>query len=114
MTRRERTDEIPFILGRFVQFGQEITDARSAMREIWIFLRGGSRDDPIDAFGRFLPQGKETIAGSLGQLQQLVSARSGSKVNQGQPDAGCPGKKIVPFVPGDAWIVLDRVAEKPI
>jgi hypothetical protein len=59
-------------------------------------------------------QGKETIAGCLGQVQQLVSARSGSKKNQGQHDAGCPGKKIVPFVPRDAWIMLDRVAEKPI
>ena len=67
MARRERTQEIPFILGRFVQFGEEITDARSAMREIWIFLRAGSL-----------------------------------------------GKKIVPFIPGDARVVLDRVAEKPI
>jgi hypothetical protein len=56
---------------------------------------------------------RRTIAGSLGQLQQRISARSGSKVNQGQPDADCPGKKIVPIVPGDAWVMLYRVAERP-
>jgi hypothetical protein len=57
MARPKRTQEISFILGRFVQFRQEITVSRSAMREIWIFLRGVSRESnrclsPIRAPGQ--------------------------------------------------------------